>query len=328
MKSRSRYRLCVAALLFSLVMHALAVGGTAVLLQPGMDAGASVLERATYVAGYVWLWRLGWLAWQLTALSDLLLSASLLAYLTATTSQERCGWAVFWAGLSLVATIVAVIPDQWAEASYVSSFVEAAQVVRGGGSQGEYVAVEARYLMMVGTCGNAGYSAMGFCWMLATAFAAGGVRRNWQFVLLGMITWCMFTAAGIANWRAAAGASVSGFPGFDLVVWFNAMAFPLLLIWMVMMAHVLGKGHHARHFRTDDRPSWCLARRRGSEIEARRGFDSDREQKRSSLLLRIAITTSDAPFSRLSLQKLAIAFRPLESRPNSHGASVSHHRSA
>src|SRR4051812_11673033 len=68
------------ALLLSLVLHLLAMLGMALLLLPGMPGGnyADVAGRMVYVADHPWLWRLGWLPWQLTALSDLLLALALL----------------------------------------------------------------------------------------------------------------------------------------------------------------------------------------------------------------------------------------------------------
>ena len=46
----------------------------AVLLLPGLPSGGTAddLARIRYVAAHPWLWRLGWLPWQLTALSDVL----------------------------------------------------------------------------------------------------------------------------------------------------------------------------------------------------------------------------------------------------------------
>lgn len=62
------------ALLFSLVIHALAMLSMALLLMDGIPgAEPDLAARMAYVAGHPWLWRLGWLPWQLTALSGLLL---------------------------------------------------------------------------------------------------------------------------------------------------------------------------------------------------------------------------------------------------------------
>src|SRR4051794_16955758 len=68
------------ALLFTFVAHAAGMLAMAALLLPGMPGGpsADLAARAAYVAGHPCLWRLGWLGWQVTALSDLLLGVALL----------------------------------------------------------------------------------------------------------------------------------------------------------------------------------------------------------------------------------------------------------
>src|SRR4051812_11892908 len=68
------------ALLFSFVMHGLGMISMALLLLPGMPGGGTAddLVRLRYITGHPWLWRLGWLPWQLTALSDLLIAIGLL----------------------------------------------------------------------------------------------------------------------------------------------------------------------------------------------------------------------------------------------------------
>lgn len=243
----------MAALLFSLVVHAVAIAATAIVIQPGLDTTTSVLERASYVATHVWGWRLGWLAWQLTALSDMILSVGLLLYVIEVDCKERVRAAVLFSVLGIVATMAAVVPDQWGEAVFVSTVVSEAQSVTTQGADAtDYFALEAWCLLMTGTCGNTGYILMCVCWMLAAVFSAGGVLRNWRFVVAGTVVCLMFTAAGIVTWRAVEFASLEvGYPGFGWVFWLNATAFPLLLIWMVWMAHLLGKGHDERYPSSD-----------------------------------------------------------------------------
>jgi hypothetical protein len=66
-----------ASLLFFAAVHAVALLTMLLLLRPGMDAATfSALERARYVAENAQAWRLGWLPWQLSALSDLWVSAA------------------------------------------------------------------------------------------------------------------------------------------------------------------------------------------------------------------------------------------------------------
>ncbi len=68
------------ALIVCFIAHGLAMLSMAALLLPGTPGGlhSDVAARMAYVAAHPWLWRLGWLPWQLTALSDLLLAWALL----------------------------------------------------------------------------------------------------------------------------------------------------------------------------------------------------------------------------------------------------------
>src|SRR5438034_3932625 len=73
-------RLLERALLFSFVIHGVAMLSMAFLLLPGMPGGGTAddVARMRHVAAHPWLWRLGWFPWQLTALSDLLIGIGLL----------------------------------------------------------------------------------------------------------------------------------------------------------------------------------------------------------------------------------------------------------
>src|SRR5262245_40998567 len=67
------------ALLFTMAAHLTAMVTMALFLLPGVPGGADTdaAARAAYIAERPLLWRLGWLPWQLTALSDLLLGLAL-----------------------------------------------------------------------------------------------------------------------------------------------------------------------------------------------------------------------------------------------------------
>src|SRR6476646_1339821 len=120
------------ALLLSLVLHLLAMLGLALLLLPGMPGGSQgdVAGRMAYVAGHPWLWRLGWLPWQLTALSDLLLALALLH----APAIPRLP-----ATLTFAVTVVALLPDQIGQLLWVTHGVDLA----GSGNLAAYSAFEA-----------------------------------------------------------------------------------------------------------------------------------------------------------------------------------------
>src|SRR5437762_2536653 len=101
-------------------MHALAMVAMVALLLPGMPGGGTLADadRIAYVAGHPWLWRLGWLPWQVTALSDLLLAAALLRE----PAVPRLP-----AVLTALVTVAAVIPDQLGQLCWITRGIALAQ---------------------------------------------------------------------------------------------------------------------------------------------------------------------------------------------------------
>src|SRR5882724_5694296 len=101
------------ALLLTLVAHAAAMVSMALFLLPGMPGGGSLddASRMAYIASHPWIWRLGWLPWQVTAASDLFVAVALL----------RTPWVGrFAAACTVVATVVAVIPDQYGQVAWIT----------------------------------------------------------------------------------------------------------------------------------------------------------------------------------------------------------------
>src|SRR5438105_2517482 len=67
------------ALVFTFVAHGLGMLSLIAFLLPGLPGGSTPenAPRIAYIAMHPWLWRLGWLPWQITALSDILLAIAL-----------------------------------------------------------------------------------------------------------------------------------------------------------------------------------------------------------------------------------------------------------
>ena len=236
------YQRCLKALLLCMAVRLVGLLTMATLLAPGLDFHSSVLERAGFVANHPWLWRLGWLPWQLTAVWDVLLSLALCLYLLRV--PRKPGW--LWALTSLLASVAAFWPDQWAQYVCVTSFIPFAEQAASGQIPLEhYVALESRLLLWMGTYGCAGYTVMAWCWMRATAAALPG-RSRW-LLGVGRFCWTLFALCAMANWYSTTRATTSGYPLSDLLFGLNAVAFPLLSVWMVMMGVALGRGHHHRH---------------------------------------------------------------------------------
>jgi len=246
MNEKRSYRWLLTALLFSVAIHFIALLGMALLLGPALDVNTAPAERAQIVADNVIVWRFGWAMWQLTALSDILLSALLLIHCLRVGRQSGQRGAIYWAGFGVVATVVALIPDQWGEALAVTTFVSQAEAIAAGdGDMEAYVLREGQILLWTGTCGGTAYAAMGAGWMMATALLTGW-RRQKAFLLVGSVTWILFWAAAYFNYVSTS-AALEGYPGFHVVFMLNATAFPILCLWMVWMAIVLGNAHNERH---------------------------------------------------------------------------------
>jgi hypothetical protein len=161
---RDPARFLVAALLFTFLCHGAAMLGMVLLLLPGMPGGGveDVIARAAYVAGHPWRWRLGWLGWQLTALSDLLLGIALV----------RTRWIPrLPAWLTLAATLAALVPDQGGQLLWVTIGVDLAQeAVRSGWTAG-YLKFESWVFPVIAGWGATLYTlgALGWTWCLAAA---------------------------------------------------------------------------------------------------------------------------------------------------------------
>jgi hypothetical protein len=117
-----RYRWLIGLVVASIAVRVLASLAMLGPLAAGLDVKAPVAARAAWVAEHPWLWRVGWLPWLLTAASDLAVSVALFAYLRAVPGRPGARLAA----AALVATMAALVPDQWGEALAVTRLVELA----------------------------------------------------------------------------------------------------------------------------------------------------------------------------------------------------------
>jgi hypothetical protein len=219
--AREPARFLVAALAFTFLCHGAAMLGMVVLLLPGMPGGgvAEVAARAAYVAAHPWRWRLGWLGWQLTALSDVLLGVALV----------KTRWIPrVPALLTLLATLAAVVPDQVGQALWITIGVDLAREAVRSGSSAAYLRFESGIFPIIAGWGATLYTlgALGWTW----CFAAAGV---WSRALtwLSVAVWGIFAIVSPAlllpEWmRAPAG----------LVSAANAVGFVLMQAWFALVA--------------------------------------------------------------------------------------------
>jgi hypothetical protein len=213
------------ALIFTFFAHAAAMLTMAAFLLPGMPGGSSptAAARIDYVANHPALWRIGWLGWQVTALSDLMLSVALLA--TKWISKPI-------AAATVLITIAAILPDQIGQAIWSFHGPAMARAAIARGDLSPYLTTEARLFRCVAGWGGAGYllGAFGWTWCFAAAAGTWSKRLTW----LSIATWGLFAASvavifippsvGVPAWLSTA---VSGA---------NAVAFVLLLVWLADVA--------------------------------------------------------------------------------------------
>jgi hypothetical protein len=209
------------SLVFTFVMHGLGMIAMAVLLLPGMPGGGTVDDaaRVAYIASHPWLWRLGWLPWQLTAASDLILSVALV----------RTAWVPRAAAVTtLIVTIAAVIPDQVGQFAWITKGIALAQT-----DPASYLVYEKRIFEYTAAWGGTLYTvgALGWTW----CFAAAGVWSR-GLTVLSSVLWPLFF-----------GAALGPLVGLDaqLVAGANAAGFVLLQVWFVLVA-VLVRHVHRR----------------------------------------------------------------------------------
>lgn len=147
------------ALLFNFVIHAVAMLGMATLLLPTMPGGTQTndLDRVAAIAAHPWLFRLGWFPWQLCAVADLLLAIAMV----------RVRWLPRLPAIAvLVLTTAAVIPDQYAQAVWITRGVELART-----DSAAYLALEREIFPLTAGLGALLYTcaALGWTWCFARA---------------------------------------------------------------------------------------------------------------------------------------------------------------
>jgi hypothetical protein len=214
------------ALLFSFCIHGIAMLAMLFFLLPGLPGGPNEsAARMTYVANAPWLWRLGWFPWQLTALSDLLVSLALL----------RMRWR-FAAILTVLLVGAGIVPDQMGQVLWMTRGVTLAQQ----GTLALYSQFEATVFFWIGVYGGACYTlaAVGWTWCFAT-------QGEWQWTR-GL------TIYSVALWSLFAFLSVNPLLSSRLhllPLWIaegNALGFVLLLIWFALVTEMV-----LRHTRPD-----------------------------------------------------------------------------
>ena len=203
------------ALLITILAHAAAMSSMALILLPGMPSGSHPLSaRVAYIATNPWLWRLGWLPWQITALSDLLIAVALV----------RTDWIPRRTALLIViTTVIAILIEQPGELSWITQGVALAQAALQSGNPAPYLQFETHVYLQVAGWAATVYTITACLWSWCFARA-----KVWNRRLTGLsrLTWGVLLAMSIGPllpnpYRPNAGIIAAG----------NAIGFVLMLVW-------------------------------------------------------------------------------------------------
>jgi hypothetical protein len=225
-------RFVVLGVAFFVITHVVALGAMAIVLRPGMDPSAfGIEERMAFVASSAFAWRLGWLPWQLSALSDLAVCAALWRWAAVAKNDAATRWAL----AAVVLDLVSAIPEQWAEAMLVTSFVTDASA----GDAARWSHDWAFYAAVTGVWANGGYTLMTGAWMVIARRLLGRgvapfaleIALLVAFTVSGSLTLLATTAEGdaVGAWFMASSAV-------------NGIAFPALTLWMLALAWHVRRG--------------------------------------------------------------------------------------
>jgi hypothetical protein len=216
---RSLDRALELALLFNFLIHGVALVAMAALLAPMLPGGGAVpdLERVAAIAAHPWRFRVGWLPWQLCAVSDLLLALAMV----------RVRWLPRAGSLFVLgATVIAVVPDQYGEAMWITRGVTLAQA-----NPEAYLDYERRIFPYTAVWGALFYTIAGLGWTWCFARA-----RTWSraLTLLSFSLWpTMLVAVGApllpAPYR----------PSAAFVAGANAVGFVQLQLWLGLVTQAV-----------------------------------------------------------------------------------------
>ena len=178
-----RERALERSLIFNFLVHGLAMLSMAALLLPTLPGGTATSEaaRIATIAAHPWRFRLGWLPWQLCAVADLTMALAMV----------RVRWlpsAASWSVLAL--TLVAVAPDQYAQAVWVTRGVTLAAADPEG-----YLALERALFPLTAGWGALFYTLGALGWTVC--FARGGTWSR-ALTLLSGPTWATMAVAVVS----------------------------------------------------------------------------------------------------------------------------------
>jgi len=200
------------ALILNFLAHGLGLLSMAALLLPMMPGGSAVPDvvRVATIAQHPWRFRVGWMPWQACALADLWLAIAMV----------RVRWLPRVASvLVLVFTIAAVLPDQYAQALWITRGVALARE-----DPGAYLAFERAIFPLTAGWAALFYTlaALGWTWCFARA-------GTWSRALT-VLSIPLWTAMLVAVLSPLAPESIR--PSAVFVSTANGVAFLQLQVWL------------------------------------------------------------------------------------------------
>lgn len=216
------------ALLANFVIHGVAMVAMALLLAPMLPGGGEpdAIARVAKIAAHPWRFRAGWLPWQLCAVADLWLAIAL----------YRLPWIARIPKLAvLVLTIVAVIPDQYAQAMWVTRGVALAEAATNAADLARYLAFEDGIFKLTAAWGALFYTLAAIGWSACFALAGTWSRTlTWLSVVLWTVMLLITTTLFLPPQLR---------PSPDLIALGNAAGFTLLMLWLALVIEaVLRRG--------------------------------------------------------------------------------------
>lgn len=207
----SRDRGLERALIANFVIHGVALLVMAALLLAMLPGGgATDAERIAAIAAHPWRFRLGWVPWQLCAVADLAMAIAMV----------RTRWLPRApAVMVLVLTIAAIVPDQGAQAVWITRGVELART-----DPAAYLALERELFPLTAAWAALGYTLAALAWTWCFARAGAWSRTlTW----LSAIVWPTMLVA-VTGPLVGLGATA--------VAIANAVGFVQLQLWLALVS--------------------------------------------------------------------------------------------
>ncbi|MFO0591947.1 MAG: hypothetical protein U0441_30655 [Polyangiaceae bacterium] len=238
------------ALIANFVIHGLAMVAMALVLAPMMPGGGQrdTVSRVADIAAHPWLFRLGWSPWQMCAVADLWLAFALL----------RVRWIPRAASIPvLVLTVLAVMPDQVAQAVWITKGVDLAQRAQLSAADfALYLRFEDETFALTASKAALLYTLAAIGWT-ACLWGAGLLSR--ALLVVSAVAWpIMLFVTGVLflppTWRVSPEAVAAG----------NAVGFLLLEVWFALATEAVVR----RRIPGFSIVAWCkgLFRRPQSEV--------------------------------------------------------------